>query len=170
MHPFILHVFCQKETAIQQYREYTFSVRAGRKPHKHDPLAWLAGWLTSKLVCSLQAVPVYRDHQSIKTIRIGLEYLLRGESLIIWPDIHYTNGYDAPCTIYSGFLLLGELYERKTGQQLKFVPLYIDDHNRQILAHPAVSVSSFQQDQAEATALLQRLLNTPPDSSQTISL
>lgn len=158
VHPMVLSVFCEKDSAIRQFREYTFSVRYGRKPLKHDPLAWAAGCATSRLMKSLQAVPTYREAGSIRTIRSGIQHLMNGESLIVWPDIAYTEGYDQKCEIYSGFLLMGDLYFRKTGKSLSFIPLYIDDSRKQIIAREPVSVNHFKQEAQKAAEYLQLAL------------
>lgn len=164
VHPMSLHVFFDKASAIAQYRDYTLSVRRGKKPRKFSPLAWILGTLTARLLNSLQAIPVYRNANAIKTIRKGIEYLQQGESLIVWPDVEYTHGYDKPCKIYSGFLLLGEMYRRKCGKTLKFVPLYVDDARRVITLRPEVTADSFRQDGPAAAARLEQLLD-PMDTT-----
>ena len=159
VHPFVLGVFLDEKTAREHYARYTFSLRRG-KPEKSFLLrAQLLGWLTPKLLRSLQAIPVHRDAQAIKTLRIALRYLLEGHSLIIWPDVHYTDGYDQPCEIYEGFLYLGEWYQRKTGRELPFVPLIVDDENRRIEARDAVIIQNFQKQKEDVVLLLQDRLN-----------
>lgn len=161
VHPFSLHVFCDADAATAQLKDYTFSVRRGKKPMKHNPFAWLVGHTAARLLNSLQAIPTYRDVNAMKTIRGGLAYLLKGENLIVWPDIAYTEGYDKPCKIYSGFLLIGELYYRKTGKELSFIPLYIDDAHHTILAKDPIHISDYKTDIDKITVLLENALNQP---------
>lgn len=154
VHPFSLSVFFDDETAIRHYREYTFSARRGKKAPRFSLRAWVLGKITVRLLRSFQAAPVFRDNRSISTIRQALKYLERGDSMIIWPDKAYTQGYDQPCELYSGFLYLGELYRMKTGRQLPFVPLYVDDEKRQIVERPAMYVNSYKTEKDEAARLL----------------
>lgn len=152
VHPFSLNVFFSDETAIRQYREYTFSVRRGKPVPKFSLRAWALGKITVRLLHSFQAIPVYRDSRAITTMRTALKYLNRGDSLIVWPDMRYTETYEQPCEIYSGFLYLGELYRLKTGRELHFIPLYVDDRNHLIIPREPMVVNNFQKDK-EAAAI-----------------
>ena len=93
------------------------------------------------------------------TIKRGLAYLRKGESLIIYPDIHYMDGYDKPSEIYEGFLYIGELYYKKTGKMLSFVPLLIDDQNRHITAGQPVSITNYRQERTAAAEHLKEQIN-----------
>ncbi len=169
VHPFSLHVFFSDGTAVALYRDYTFSVRQGKQPSHFSLRAWISGHVPVRLLRSFRAIPVHRDAQAIRTMRTALKYLERGESLIIWPDMAYTKGYEAPCQIYNGFLYLGELYQRRTGQVLPFVPLYIDDANRRILAQPVQTVTDYQQQKEAATQRMAAAIDRPltADSAHT---
>jgi len=161
VHPFSLSVFFDDETAIRHYREYTFSARRGKKAPRFSLRAWVLGKITVRLLRSFQAAPVFRDNRSISTIRQALKYLERGDSMIIWPDRGYTQGYDQPCELYSGFLYLGELYLRATGQELPFIPLYVDDKRRVITEGKPIVVRQFRADAQDAAEKLEKVLNSP---------
>lgn len=164
VHPFSLHVFFEDETAIRQYREYTFSVRQGKPVPEFSLRAWLTGKVTVRILRSFQAIPVYRDSRAIRTMRAALKHLDKGHSLIIWPDMRYTETYEQPCEIYNGFLYLGELYKAKTGQELPFVPLYIDDENRCIRERPAIIVNHYQQEKDEAAVRVAHAIDRQEES------
>jgi len=169
VHPMSLHVLCDRQMAIEHLRTYTFSARFGRKPRKHDFAAWLVGSVSARLHQSLGAVPVYRDANAVKTMRAGMKCLTSGEPMIVWPDIKYTSKYDQPCKIYNGFLFLGEMYERKTGKPLRFIPLTLDDKNRVIHEGEAIIVSDYKRDGEEATARLEAAL-TPAEFAERQSI
>ncbi|MBQ6946417.1 MAG: hypothetical protein IJN42_00065, partial [Clostridia bacterium] len=99
----------------------------GKKPGFFCNLgARIASGAVVPLMRSLKSVAVYRDSgEALKTMRQGLKYLEKGESLMLWPDVEYTGEYGEDFEIYSGFLFLGELYYKRTGKELSFVPLYI---------------------------------------------
>ena len=158
-HPMSLAIFFQRDTAYRHFREYTFSVREGREPKKHSLLAWLTAVVTVWLEKSMKAIPVHRDSQAIKTIRESLKWLQKGESVMVWPDVDYMAEYDkTPCEIYPGFLALGEMYLKRTGKELKFVPLFINDQARKIEVREPVIVNHFKADSEEgAKALAQRI-------------
>lgn len=160
VHPMILHVYFDKEKTVKHMTEYTFSARYGKKPKKFSLAAHVMSWVSPPMMASLQGIPVYRNGiASISTLKTGLKYLLKGECLIVYPDIDYTGNYGKPSEIYDGFLMLGDMYLKKTGKALTFVPLVIDDEHRHIIEGKAVCVSNFRQECAGAADYLKRAIN-----------
>lgn len=160
VHPLIIHVFFDRKTTVKHMTEYTFSARYGRKARKFSLAAHVMSWIAPPLMHSLQAVPVYRNSsQSIKTIKQGLKYLLKNESLIVYPDIDYTGNYGKPTEIYDGFLLLGDMYYKKTGKRLPFVPLVIDDEARTVTTMAPVCVTNFRKEGTGAAEYLKKVIN-----------
>ena len=160
LHPMIIHVFFDRESTVRHLSEYTFATRYGKKERKFNLLAHILGRIVPPLIHSLQGIPVYRcGIQSVTTIRTGLKYLMKNESLIVYPDIDYTDGYDQTSQIYEGFLYLGEQYYKKTGKQLAFVPLMIDDKNRAIVAGDPVRITNYRTEGAAAAERLRLEIN-----------
>lgn len=159
-HPMSLSVFFNRETAYKHFREYTFTVREGKKVPKRHFIAWLTAVVTVWLEKSMKAIPVHRDSLAIKTMREALKWLMQGESVMVWPDVDYMAEYDkTPCRVYPGFLTLGEMYLKRTGKELKFVPLFIDDQNRKIVAREPVVVNHFKEESEEAALLLAKRID-----------
>lgn len=160
VHPMILHVYFDKEKTVKHMTEYTFSARYGKKQQRFCLPAHVMSWISPPMMASLQGVPVYRNGiASISTLKTGLKYLLKGESLIVYPDIDYTGNYGKPSEIYDGFLMLGDMYHQKTGKALPFVPLVIDDEHRHIIEEKAVCVSNFRKECADAADHLKKAIN-----------
>ena len=160
VHPMTLSVFLDRKESIKQYTEYTFSERVHKKKKKFNLKAWFVGNVTYFAMRSLRAVPVYRKNSgAIVTFRKGMEYLLANESLIVWPDIEYTADKEKKSEIYEGFLYFGQLYRKKTGKSLRFVPLIIDDNNHQIIAGNPVIVDDFKKEAHEAAEKLREEIN-----------
>ena len=61
-----------------------------------------------------------------------MEYLDKGESIIIYPDVDYTASADKASDIYTGFLFLDKLYYNKHKEHLDFVVLRLDMENKTI--------------------------------------
>ncbi|MBQ8535932.1 MAG: hypothetical protein IJ461_00805 [Clostridia bacterium] len=159
-HPMSLAIFFNRQTAYKHFREYTFSARQGKSPKKRSLAAWVTALVTVWLEKSMKAIPVHRDSQAIKTMREALKWLQQGESVMVWPDVDYAAEYDkAPCKIYTGFLSLGEMYLKRTGKELKFVPLYIDDQNRNIVVREPVVVNRFKEEAEEAALVLAKRID-----------
>lgn len=160
LHPMIIHMYFDRKSTVKHMTEYTFSTRYGKKVRKFSLPAHVLSWVMPPLARSLQAVPVYRDGlKSMTTIKQGFAYLCKGESLIIYPDIHYMDGYDKPSEIYEGFLYMGELYHKKTGKMLPFAPLLIDDQNRLITAGQPISITNYRRERTTAAEYLKEQIN-----------
>lgn len=160
VHPMSLAVFFDRKTSIRQYREYTFAERVGKKPKKFSLKATIVGTFTTAALKSIKGVPVHRkDTKALLTFRTALQYLVKGESIAVWPDIDYTGDYSKESDIYNGFLFLGEMYKRKTGKSLKFIPLVIDDDRHRIIAGEPIVVDNYKSQLEEATQAVKSAIN-----------
>ena len=139
-------------------------MRRGKPVPRFSLRAWITGKVTVRILRSFQAIPVYRDSRAIRTMRAALKYLEMGHNLIIWPDMRYTETYEQPCEIYNGFLYLGELYKARTGQELPFVPLYIDDENHCIRERQPMVVDHYQQEKEAAAQRMAHAIDRQEDA------
>ena len=110
---------------------YTFTERGG----KAKPIAWilarLSAFFAPKIVRSMRSIPVYRNSaKSMSTIRDSIQALLNGESLLIFPDVNYTQADGSVGEIYRGFLILERMYMAKTGKHLEFVTMSMHPKDR----------------------------------------
>jgi len=135
----VLHVFLDRETCRKQYSEYTFSQRFGMPKPVSDFLAWVVSGYVSALMKSIGAIPVYRG-----TVRIGKTFkettaaLRAGDSVVIFPDVDYTDNKEGIGEVYDGFLLLEKFWRKASDQPLRFVPLRLDAAARHISEGPPV--------------------------------
>ena len=161
VHPMILSCFFDKDDCYRQYAEYTFTERHGKKKKKRNFKAYIASRVVPCVIKSLKAIPVHRgmDLGSMQTMRDSLEYLKKGESVIVYPDIDYTAGYETESEIYEGFLLLGQLYKRDTGKSLSFVPLYIDDTDRSVKEYRHITIDNFREERTQAYCYIKDAIN-----------
>lgn len=160
VHPMVLSPFFDYKECYRQFADYTFTERAGKKKKSFNLKAFLSSRFVPPAVKSLKAVPVYRQSVAlIKTFRSSVEYLQKNESLIIYPDIDYTADRDNPSEIYDGFLYLGELYKRVTGNSLKFIPLYIDEEHKKIIEFDYITIDNFRNDKKDVAEYLKRAIN-----------
>lgn len=154
VHALTLHVFLDRQACRNHFANYTFSKRVGKKPGFFCNLgARITSGAVVPLMRSLKSVAVYRDSgEALKTMRQGLKYLEKGESLMLWPDVEYTGEYGEDFEIYSGFLFLGELYYKRTGKELRFISLVLDDESGRIIEGKAVICNDFRQEEKQAAA------------------
>ncbi|GHU65120.1 hypothetical protein FACS1894184_00290 [Clostridia bacterium] len=133
LHPWSLAVFFKAKDLTQHFGGFTFSQRFGWPRPLAYAVAWLISAPISLLMRSMYAVPVYRKSiESIKTMRVSVDILLRGEPIVIYPDIQYDSDDERLGEMYRGFLLLERFYREKTGLHLPFVPLYFDPKRKSL--------------------------------------
>lgn len=133
-HIWALSVFVDRAECFSHYYGYTFTERYGWP----RPIAYVVARLGSLVVPgfnrAMRAIPVYRSStQIIKTYRQSVSALLKGERLMIFPDVDYKSEEDGGVVFYEGFLLLDKYYQAKIGEPLDFVPLYVDAKKRRIV-------------------------------------
>lgn len=130
----ILHVFCDRKSCFEQYCNYTFSRRLGWPKFAAFTAAGILSLAMPRLLRGLGAIPVYRGAKEIgRTMELSEAALLRGESLLICPDRDYASNSPRVGEMYRGFLHLEQMYYRKTGNRLAFVPLTCDEGGRRLV-------------------------------------
>lgn len=152
VHFWAYHVLCEVESCRRHFAEYTFAKRCHMPKWLSRLLAIPTGAGMAWICQSGQAVPVYRDKNSFKTMSASMKVLQKGEDIIIFPDIDYTNKNGGQ-ELYDGFLYLERFYCRATGQHLPFIPLYIDDEEHKIFAGPAISFADGDFDSQKETVM-----------------
>ena len=143
VHPLVLNVFFTKKSCEEHFRSITFS-KNGQKNKKFSVKIKFFSFIVPKFIKSIQGVPVYRNSNPIKTLKISVDFLQKGESLIVYPDINYKANYDVVSDIYDGFLILSRLFKKRTGKELKFIPLIIDKKNKKIIEKQEVVIYDYQ--------------------------
>lgn len=137
VNPWVFNVFCERETCYRQYAEYTLTRRAGWPRAFALPVARILSWVVPGLCGSMGAIPVYRSTaRVVTTFRKTLDVLKAGGRVIIYPDVDYADASEEMGALYEGYLMLGTLYYRATGHNLRFIPLRTE--KRRITAGAAI--------------------------------
>ncbi len=138
VHIMAYHVFFTFKGAYKQYSEITFA-KNGKTTFGSRVKGFFLSLIVPSLLKSARAVPVYRNSiHSYKTIREAGKHLKSKECVVVFPDIDYKAHEGQDSDIYNGFLLLEKIYLREVGAHLKFVPLYISEHDKTICEHRSV--------------------------------
>lgn len=137
--PWVFHVFTDKKTCYKQFSGYTFSQRFGLPQPLANLLAGIVSGYVSTLMTSTGAIPVYRGSIHIgATFKETVAALQAGDSVLIFPDVDYTDDSDTIGAVYDGFLLTDRFWRRVSDEPLEFVPLRLDHRTRRITAGPPV--------------------------------
>jgi hypothetical protein len=103
------------------------------RPQLHVPapmdeiLSRLISQASVRLLRTVECIPVWPGDELLETYRISLDYLVRGRSLLIFPE-DPAQPLDEECRMSpfkKGFTRLGEMYHARTGQVLQFHPLAV---------------------------------------------
>ena len=155
VHPMVFSPFFNSKDCYNHYINYTFTEKKGKKAGRFNLGAWLSSRITPLGVSVVRSIPVYRNSiEAVKTFRACMDALLDKESIIVYADVDYTSCEEGAPEIYDGFLYLGQLYKKKVGKSLKFIPLYIDEENSMILEGVPVFCDSFKEDKGAAIEAL----------------
>ena len=123
----VYKVFINRKECFKQYKDYTFTERFGMSKIVAYPLAWIVSVFVPGILSSFSAIPVHRGNRDIvKTFALSHEALLRGESLIIAPDVDYGSDSSLMGEIYTGFFHLEKKYFQETKKHLSFIPTVYD--------------------------------------------
>lgn len=138
-HLWVLRVFFDRKECYDQYMNYTFTKRFGMPKFLASPLAFIISLAVPMVMHSFSAIPVYRNTRDIlKTFQLSGDALLRGESLIISPDVNYDDDSRSMGEIYTGFLHLEKNYFAKTKKHLSFVPISYNTKEKTLFIADAI--------------------------------
>lgn len=157
---FALNFLFDKDTCFEHLYSYTFQKRFNFP----KPLAFLSAKSCSfylpKLCRSANCIPVFRsDVKSFETLKQGVNALLNGENLLIFPDINYSNELNGSNGIYKGFLYLEKLYFSKTNRHLNFVTLKIDEKNKKIIQTNEISFCDNVDFKSQVSVISQKIVD-----------
>lgn len=98
------------------------------KPKWMQPICRLASnimaYLIPPIMENARAIPVYRDARIASTFRKSLKLLVEGKNILIFPECHEKNN-NIVNRFQQNFVDIARLYNRRTGEDLAFVPMYI---------------------------------------------
>lgn len=139
VHVWMLHVFLDQKACYHQYVDYTFTKRFGWNKTLSRLCALPISYFISLLLNSGKGIPVYRGSRKVlQTFQKSVAALSNGESVVIFPDIDYSDSSPRTKEMYDGFLYLEKYYYKATGQHVCFVPLYVSKKQHLIMAEEQI--------------------------------
>ena len=161
--PWAFSSFMDDESCVKHLGEYTFPVTWKLSNTSSRILAVILGKAFAALVRSSGAVPVYRQSLKVRqTFAQSVEVLEAGGRLLIFPDIDYTSQDGVAGALYEGFLLLEQIWYKKTGRHIRFVPVNVSLNNRKLTVGKAITFSggkSFREESAEIARILEKTID-----------
>jgi len=165
--PWAFSAFMEREACKKHLREYTFPVTWHLSPPLSRLLAAILGPLFAHLVCSTGAVPVYRNSLKVReTFLQTISALEAGDSILIFPDVNYAEKTGETGSLYDGFLLIEQLWNRRTGEHIRFVPLNVSLANRTLTVGRSISFTGSLPYPKEKDVIVRQLEHTLNDMAK----
>lgn len=134
LHCWILHVFMDRAACFKHYAKYTFSQRFGWPKWVANTLGFLASLYIPALLNSGKHIPVYRGNRKIlQSFKDSVDVLKKNESVVIFPDVDYSDSSDSVGELYEGFLYIEKYFYKETGQHVCFIPLYASKKKKEMV-------------------------------------
>lgn len=113
---------------LKEVPGYAFEDFWSRKPRRsrwfYRLLSYIIAPLSVLLFNNANTIPVYRDMRMMSTFRSSIARMQEGASIVIFPE-HDQKHNHIVHQFQEGFVNIAQLYYKKTGRELSFVPLYI---------------------------------------------
>lgn len=159
----VLSVFTTQEACYEHYTNFMFTKRYGWPSFIAKIVAWPLSYLVPWLVRSGRAIPVYRRSRKIvETFQMSVDALLKGENILIFPEVDYSSDSNKTSEIYEGFLHLEKYYFKETNQHLTFVPIFSDNIKNEVYSGKEIRFTGnmkFIEERKEIAQELQNELN-----------
>lgn len=140
--PWVLSTFFDVDECKKHCIDYTFTVSWGVPKLLARGMAQVISPAFTALVRSAAGIPVYRHSLKVReTFAQSVRALEAGDSLLIFPDVDYAAEDSQTGQLYEGFLMLEQLWFRKTREHVRFVPLHISKSGKRVVAGEPVVFS-----------------------------
>lgn len=94
-------------------------------------LAYFYALIIPPILRGSGCIPVYHDTKVMSTLKSSVEALKAGYHIMLFPE--HPSGYgEYTSDVFTGFVSLGRLMQRRTGRSVSFYPTYVDWKGREI--------------------------------------
>ncbi len=132
-HLWSLGSFYTQKSCFELYYKFTFTERYGMNKVKAAVLAYPSSIAIPQIYKQGNHIPVYRgEKRIIETFKITVDYLKKGEKVLLCPDVDYSSEDEAVGELYEGLAYIEKYYYRDTKKHIPFIPLKLDHENRVI--------------------------------------
>jgi len=123
------YIWCAGEMMhLKDVPQYAFQDFWSQKPKWTHPFYKLLSFIIAPIsVCifrNARTIGVYHDTRILSTFKNTVKKLQEGKSIVIFPE-HDVKHNHIVYDFQDKFIDLARLYYKKTGQELRFVPMYI---------------------------------------------
>lgn len=156
------HTWCASQMMeLKEVPRYAFTDFWSQKPKYQQPFFRLVAYLIAPLSVVIfnnaRTIPVYKDARLLKTFRETVSKLQDGNNVVIFPehDVKYNH---IVYEFQEGFVDTARQYYKKTGKELKFVPLYIAPKLRKMYLGKPIQFSAQKEMKEERSRICNYLM------------
>ena len=113
------------------------NIKGPFKPVVHYIVDKVAAPFLAWIMKSVESIPVYHDNprKLMQTFRETTAAMEAGDNILLFPENADTSAdhryqREGVSEFFTGFTMIGQLYNKKTGKCPQFIPLYADRHKR----------------------------------------
>lgn len=127
--PYNCYIWCAGEMMnIKEVPAYAFKDFWSQKPKRSQPFYKLASYIIAPIASivfnNARTIGVYRDMRIMSTFKDTIKLLKEGANILIFPEKDEKHN-NILYKFQENFIDVAKLYYKKTGVELKFVPIYI---------------------------------------------
>lgn len=146
---------------IKDVPAYAFEDFWSQKPKRsywyYKLCSYLIAPLSVLVFNNARTIGVYHDNRILSTFRTTVKMLEQGNNIIIFPEYDKKRN-NIVYEFQSNFISIAKLYRKRTGKELKFVPMYIAPRLKKIYLGEPVSYNSQQNSDDECKRICDYLM------------
>lgn len=138
--PWVTYEMMDRKIVSDRCMEGTFSAVTGVK---RKLLQWVMDHVGAPFMVwimrSREGIPVFHDQprKLMQTFRDTVAAMEAGDSILVFPENAATSAdqkyaREGVSEFFTGFTMIGQLYQKKTGKSPLFIPLYADQNKRTV--------------------------------------
>ena len=166
------YIWCAGE--MMQWKEvpsYAFRDFWSQKPKWTHPFYKLLAYLITPLaVCvfnNARTIPVYKDMRIMSTFKTSLKLLSQDKNILIFPEKDEKHN-NILYQFQENFVDVAKLYYKKTGVELKFVPMYVAPTLRKVYIGKGTTYNSQNDIESEKTRICQFLSDAITETARSL--
>ncbi len=134
LYPWVIHDTTDPHAAADRIRREFIEGELHLRPPLSTWLSRVVGRIAAAIMRDIGAVPVYQYSRRIAaTVQRSLELMLRGKTLLVFPEDSTRPLNAAICEFCTGFIHLAKLFYEKTKSVVEFLPVAVNEKRRRII-------------------------------------
>jgi hypothetical protein len=128
LYPWVAHEVTELKKVVRHLQVEFTELELKLRPPLSIWLARLIGRICVAIMRSIEAIPVYDRSRRIRTtIQRSLELLLRGKTILVFPENKECPINEVLGDFNTGFLAMARLYYQKTQKLIRFLPVAVNE-------------------------------------------